>query len=539
MHRGDRSTIAAPNDAREVIRGKVDLRRRDRRCRQRVRPRCASSSRTSAASCAPASRSSRASARRPTLKRCCRIPRAALTRIDGKPTVFVMHDKNTVEPRAIESAPKTRSGSPSTMDWRGRARGARGHVRAQVRDLPLSLIATPCSTKLSQLRIQMRGAVVAAADHVDRRRRLSRRAHLPDRRHAGRLDRPGLGADRRAGGLSPVEVERTVTFPIENALNGVPGPVELRSMSRCGLSCGHGRVRRRHRHLVRAPAGARARARHRERAACRRRATPELAPLVERPRRDLSSSSCAPTSTRRCSCARCSTGRSCRSSAACPASSRSTRMGGDLKQYQVVVDPARLARARPDAERRHRRRSQRANINVGGGYIERGGESFTMRGAGMLTNERGHRATSSCAPTPDRPPVLVRHVAEVQVGAGAALRRHHARRRGRGGHRHRHDAARLEQPRRHPRREGADGRDRAGAAARRHDRRRSTTAPTSSGARCSTVGDEPGRGRADRHGRARAVARHAARRARRSCSASPRRWRSPSSACTCSASPAI
>jgi cobalt-zinc-cadmium efflux system membrane fusion protein len=29
------------------------------------------------------------------------IPRAALTRIDGKPMVFVMHDKNTVEPRAV------------------------------------------------------------------------------------------------------------------------------------------------------------------------------------------------------------------------------------------------------------------------------------------------------------------------------------------------------------------------------------------------------------------------------------------------------
>ena len=39
-----------------------------------------------------------------------------------------------------------------------------------------------------------------------------------------------------APGLSPVEVERTVTVPIENALNGVPGNVELRSISRAGLS---------------------------------------------------------------------------------------------------------------------------------------------------------------------------------------------------------------------------------------------------------------------------------------------------------------
>src|SRR6187402_3016164 len=39
-----------------------------------------------------------------------------------------------------------------------------------------------------------------------------------------------------AAGLSPVEVERTVTMPIENALNGVPGAVDQRSVSRAGLS---------------------------------------------------------------------------------------------------------------------------------------------------------------------------------------------------------------------------------------------------------------------------------------------------------------
>lgn len=39
-----------------------------------------------------------------------------------------------------------------------------------------------------------------------------------------------------ASGLTPVEVERTVTTPIENALNGVPGNVEIRSTSRAGLS---------------------------------------------------------------------------------------------------------------------------------------------------------------------------------------------------------------------------------------------------------------------------------------------------------------
>src|SRR5690606_16242002 len=39
-----------------------------------------------------------------------------------------------------------------------------------------------------------------------------------------------------APGMSAPEVERNVTFPMENALNGVPGMAELRSVSRADLS---------------------------------------------------------------------------------------------------------------------------------------------------------------------------------------------------------------------------------------------------------------------------------------------------------------
>jgi cobalt-zinc-cadmium resistance protein CzcA len=39
-----------------------------------------------------------------------------------------------------------------------------------------------------------------------------------------------------ARGLSPVEVEKLVTFPIETALNGLPNTLELRSISKYGLS---------------------------------------------------------------------------------------------------------------------------------------------------------------------------------------------------------------------------------------------------------------------------------------------------------------
>src|SRR5688572_1913005 len=39
-----------------------------------------------------------------------------------------------------------------------------------------------------------------------------------------------------APGMSALEVERNVTFPMENALNGVPGLMELRSVSRADIS---------------------------------------------------------------------------------------------------------------------------------------------------------------------------------------------------------------------------------------------------------------------------------------------------------------
>src|SRR5262245_47988969 len=40
----------------------------------------------------------------------------------------------------------------------------------------------------------------------------------------------------KAPGLSPVEVERSVTVPIELALNGTPRAEQFRSVSRTGLS---------------------------------------------------------------------------------------------------------------------------------------------------------------------------------------------------------------------------------------------------------------------------------------------------------------
>jgi cobalt-zinc-cadmium resistance protein CzcA len=214
-----------------------------------------------------------------------------------------------------------------------------------------------------------------------------------------------------AAGLSPVEVERTVTFPIENALNGVPNSVQVRSVSRFGLSAvtvvfrdgtdvwfARQLVLERMR-SVQASLPAQA-------------AMPELGPV--------------------------STGlgtiyrfvvRSNQHSAmqlrtlldweivpklrSVPGVIEVNTMGGELKQFQVVVDHARLRAVGLTIEE-VADSLRAANLNVGGGYIQRNEDSFAIRGRGMLADE--HEIGQVVVRTqPDGTPVLVRQVADVQV----------------------------------------------------------------------------------------------------------------------------
>ncbi|AKV00984.1 Cobalt-zinc-cadmium resistance protein CzcA [Labilithrix luteola] len=217
----------------------------------------------------------------------------------------------------------------------------------------------------------------------------------------------------QCGGLPPTEVERTVTFPIEKAMTGVPRSVQVRSVSRFGLSAvtivfEDGTDIWHARQLVL------------ERM---RQAQSELPPSAGSPE-------LAPPSTGLGTIYKFVV----KSEHHSPMQLRTildweigpklktvkgvievNSFGGELKQYQVVVDPKRLhARGLTlndvvDALRA-------ANVNVGGGYVERGGESYSIRGQGMLTGEKDIAAVVVRSEK-GQPPLLISHVAEVRVGS--------------------------------------------------------------------------------------------------------------------------
>ena len=216
----------------------------------------------------------------------------------------------------------------------------------------------------------------------------------------------------RTGGLSAVEAEAAISIPIENALNGVPGMVEIRSMADAGVSSvtvvfKDGMDPWFARQLVVE------RLRGIEKELPPAVSTPELAPL--------------------------STGLGeiylfvVRSTHHTPMQLRTlldweivprlrsvsgvteiNTMGGELKQYQVTIDRRRLS-AYGIKLGQLVESLRTANQNAGGGYLDRGAESYVLRGDGLLKDEREIGDVVLRA-APGEAPVLVRNVADVIVG---------------------------------------------------------------------------------------------------------------------------
>ncbi len=214
-------------------------------------------------------------------------------------------------------------------------------------------------------------------------------------------------------GLSPVEVERTVTFPLEAALNGTPGLVELRSVSRSGLSAVTV-ILKEGTDIWFARQVVLERVRGAEGQLPKVAGRPELSPvsggLGEIFQFVVRSDHHSPTQLR-----------TLLDWEIVPKLRgvggviEINTMGGDLKEYQIVIDRARL-HAHGVTVADIESALQRANASVGGGYLDRPTESFTLVGSGLLggEDEIGNVVVRT---EPDGTPLLVRHVADVRVGA--------------------------------------------------------------------------------------------------------------------------
>ncbi len=216
-----------------------------------------------------------------------------------------------------------------------------------------------------------------------------------------------------APGLSAVEVERTVSFPIEAALNGVPRLTDIRSISRAGLSAvtvifEDGADIWLCRQIVLE------RVRSVEPFLPKVAGRPELSPvsggLGEIYQFVVRSDTHSPMQLR--TILDWEIVPQLRSVAGVV---EVNTMGGDLKEYQIVVDRGRL-HAHGITLDEVATALRQSNVNVGGGYLDRGSESFTLVGVGLLRNE-DDIADVVLRTQAGGAPLLVRHVAPVHVGA--------------------------------------------------------------------------------------------------------------------------
>ncbi len=212
-------------------------------------------------------------------------------------------------------------------------------------------------------------------------------------------------------GLSPVEVERAVTVPMETALNGLPHLVELRSVSRNGLSAVTVILKDgTDIWFARQMVLERVRGVDLPKMAGRPELSPVSGGLGEIYQFVVRSDKHSPMQLR--TLLDWEIVPKLRGVAGVI---EVNTMGGDLKEYQVVVDRGRLHAHEMPLSAVAAALAQ-SNLNVGGGYLDRGSESFTLTAVGALKNEE-EIANVVLRTAADGTPLLVKHIGQVRIGS--------------------------------------------------------------------------------------------------------------------------
>jgi CzcA family heavy metal efflux pump len=233
------------------------------------------------------------------------------------------------------------------------------------------------------------------------------------------LTAPTVAILTEAHGMAPEEVETLVTFPIETAVNGATGVRRVRSSTSQGISIvwvefDWGTDVYRARQVVNEklqlvgaslPAGV---------------GPPVLAPISSIMGEIMLVAVMGDATVSPMEMRTVADWTVRRRLLAVPGVSQVIPLGGEVKQYQVLVDPARLAAYGVTlGDVLHA--AQGSNVNASGGVFTEGSQEYLIRGTGRVLGVPDLEAT--VVAVREGTPVLVRDLAEVRIGAGTPIGR--------------------------------------------------------------------------------------------------------------------
>jgi copper/silver efflux system protein len=231
------------------------------------------------------------------------------------------------------------------------------------------------------------------------------------------LTAPTVTVLTEAHGMAPEEVETLVTYPIETAVNGATGVRRVRSSTTQGISIvwvefDWGTDIFRARQIVNEklqlvgtglPAGA---------------GPPMLAPITSIMGEIMLVAVTGAEGASPMEMRTIADWTVRRRLLAVPGVAQVIPLGGEVKQYQVLVDPARLAAYQVTLDD-VLRAAEGSNVNASGGVFMERGQEYLIRGTGRVQDVSDIGQT--VVAVRDGVPVTIADVASVQVGAGTRL----------------------------------------------------------------------------------------------------------------------
>lgn len=213
-------------------------------------------------------------------------------------------------------------------------------------------------------------------------------------------------------GLSPIEVEQFITYPVELAMNGLPNVEEIRSISRTGVSSVT-IIFKDSMDIWFARQLVNERVKIAETDIPEGYGKPELSPVAtalgDIYEFVLTSDKHTPMELRTYM-----DWEMARKLKSIPGVIDINTIGGEVKQYQILIDPRRLASH--DLTLSNILQSLKvANANVGGGYIMKGNEQLVIRGEGQFKSI-DDLARTAVQTNKDGIPLLLGQVSNIRIG---------------------------------------------------------------------------------------------------------------------------